>query len=144
MTGHRFGRADYELFGVIAKRTLHCERLRPVAQGGGSRVCVDVIDVARIHRGVLESIAHSEPCTLAVLGRRGNVMGITAHAETNQLGIDVGTTAPRMLELFEYDRTSAVTQNESVAVGIPRPTGLCRGIVARRKCFRLTEAPQAA
>src|SRR5205807_6996729 len=87
---------------------------------------------------------HREPRALAVLGRRGNVIGIPAHAKTNELGINARPPAPRMLELFQDDGTAAITEHEAVAILIPRAARLCWGIVAGGEGLRLAEAPEAA
>jgi len=56
-------------------------------------------------------------------------MSVAAHPKTNQLGVNVGTPAPRMLELFENQSATAVTQYKAIPIAVPGAAGLGRRIV---------------
>ena len=43
-------------------------------------MCVDVIDLLRDDTGVVDGVPHDTGCAFAVLGRRGDVKGVAAHA----------------------------------------------------------------
>ena len=54
-----------------------------VAQVGGGCVRVDVLHLIGIELSVVQRIRHRETCTLPVLGRRSDVVGITGPPETS-------------------------------------------------------------
>ncbi len=93
---------------------------------------VQILNVAGIQRCVLDGVCHRETGALPILGWRGHVIGVAAHAETGDLGIDASATALRMFQLFENDRATAVTEYKAVAVLVPGPAGLFRRFIARR------------
>ena len=57
-------------------------------------------------------------------------MGIRAHAVARKFTIDTRTAFSRVFEFFEHQHSGALPQHESVAVLVPRATGLFRCIVA--------------
>jgi hypothetical protein len=67
------------------------------------------------------------------------VIGIRAHAETSQFAIDSRTASLGVLVLFKHQHTGTFTQDEAVAILVPRTAGRLRIIVARRQCPRRTE-----
>ena len=78
---------------------------------------------------VLQRVGHGEARALAVLRRRGDVIGVAAHAEADQLGVDARAALLRVLELLEDDRAAAVAEHEAVAVLVPGPARSLRRIV---------------
>ncbi len=72
------------------------------------------------------------------------MIGVATHSKAGDLCIDAGAALLCVLELFENDRTAAVTEDEAVAVLVPRPAGLLRGLIASRQRFRLTEPAESA
>ena len=44
------------------------------------------------------------------------MIGVTAHAKTDQLGIDLGTTGLGVFVLFQHQYAGTVTQHEAVAI----------------------------
>ena len=57
------------------------------------------------------------------------MVSVAAHPETNQLGVDTGPASARMLELFQDNRSAAIAQHKTIAITVPRTTGLRRRIV---------------
>src|SRR5699024_8489402 len=104
--------------------------LGAVAQLGGGAVRVDVIDVFGIQPGIAYGVGHAAGGPFAALGRRSDVISISAHAVTGQLGINGGTTTLGMLELFQHHDAGAVAEDKAVPFDIPWTTGLFRFVVA--------------
>ena len=82
----------------------------------------------------LMRIRHATACATAIFQRRGHVISISAHAETNQFRINLRTTLFRMFVFFQHDDACAFTQNETVAILVPRTRSRRRIIVARGQC----------
>src|SRR5690606_34998151 len=76
-------------------------------------------------------------------GGQGHVVGITAHAEAHQLGIDVRPTGLRVLVLFQHQYPGAVAQHEAVAVQVPGAAGGFRVVVAGGQGAGGGKAPHA-
>jgi len=66
-------------------------------------VGVDVPDLLRFHRGVLQSVPHDAEGAIAVAGRGGNVVRVARHAVAGQLGVDRGATTDRVPHLLENE-----------------------------------------
>ncbi len=103
---------------------------------------VQILNVAGIKRCVLDGVCHRETGTLPIFGWRSHVVGIAAHAETGDLGIDASATALRMFQVFENDCATAVTEYKAVAVFVPGAARFFRRLIARGQRLRLTETAQ--
>ena len=101
---------------------------------------VDVIDIIRLYFRILHGGNHRFAGALAVFGRRRDVVGIAAHAEAQQLGVDRCASRLRVLEFLQHDTARAVPQHEAVTLYVERTTRTLWFIVARRHGFRRTES----
>ena len=93
---------------------------------------INIPDLLRRHTGVAQRLlqAEGDPARLRV--RLGHVVGIRAHAVADDLSVNGGPTALRLLELFQDEHPSTFAQHKAVAPFIKRATGLLGGIVACR------------
>ncbi len=105
---------------------------------------VDVLHLVGIQVGIAQGIDHGESGAVAVLGGRGDVVGIPAHAKADELGVDARAALARVLEFLQQHGAAAVAQHEAIAVLVPRAARLLRGLVARRQRLGLPEAAQSA
>ena len=133
MAGHGFGGADGELISVLAKDALERGGFNTVAHFGGGAVRIHIVDLFGFNAGVLNRQAHHAERSIAVYRRAGDVIGIAAHAITDDFGQDVRTAPPGMLELFEHQNARALAHHESIALDIPGTRGFLGFIIALRK-----------
>ena len=76
---------------------------------------VDIVDVTRLHVGILQSIFHRKDCTQP-FGMGGcEVVGIGRHTATGNLGINFCAACQSMLQFFENQHYRTFADNESVA-----------------------------
>ncbi len=108
-------------------------RFGPVAHFGGSAVGVDVIDLLRLDAGVAQRVAHHAKGAVAVVGRRGDVEGVGAHAVAHHFGQDVGAARAREFQFFQHQDAGAFAHHEAVAVLIP---GAGSALAARRCAWK--------
>eukprot|EP01132_Coremiostelium_polycephalum_P019402 gene19402-biopygen10628 len=104
---------------------------------------IDVLHLVNVDLGITQRIGDAACSTRAIRRRRGHVVRITAHAETNQLGVDGCATGLRVLQLFEYQRTGTVGQNKTVTALVPRTAGTGRLVIAGRQRTGRAEAAHA-
>ncbi len=76
-------------------------------------------------------------------GGDGHVVGIAAHPEADDLGIDFRAARLRRFVLFEQHRTAAVAHDEAVAILVPRAARPLRIVIALRQRLGLSEAADA-
>ena len=79
--------------------------------------------------GPLQRVAHGAEGAVAVLRRRGDVMGVARHAVADDLGIDLGAALLGMLEFLEHQHAGALAHDEAVAVLVPGPRALLGCVV---------------
>ena len=115
VTGHALGRADVDLVSLLAEEILDSLGLGDVAYVSGSTVDIDVVDVFHAHASILESSLHDELSTEALGMRCSDVISVSAHALTGNLGIDLGTTSLSVLKSLQNQAARALTHDESVA-----------------------------
>ena len=92
-------------------------------------MCVDVIDIARRDGGARQSCLHAPVGTVAILGRRRDVIGIRRHAIPDHLGVHFGAASFRVLVAFKHDNAGALAHHEPVAISVVGPRRLGRGVV---------------
>ncbi len=85
--------------------------------------------LVRAHAGALERHLHAAEGAVAVLGRRGDVVGVAGHAVADDLGVDLRAALLGVLEFLEHDDAGALAHDEAVAVLVPRPRRLLRRVV---------------
>ena len=129
MADRRLGRGHRELVGVVAEQALHRAQLDLVAQRRRGAVRVDVVDLVGVELGALQRRLHGAVAAVAVLRRRGDVIGVARQAVAHDLGIDLGAALLGVLVLFEHDDAGALAHDEAVAVLVPRPRGRGRRVV---------------
>jgi hypothetical protein len=143
MAGHRLGRADHQLAGVVAERALHRRTLGDVAQRRRRAVRIDVVDLRGGHARVLQRVQHRAASTIAVFRRRRDVMGVGRHAVAGKFAIDPRAARLGVLVLLERHDAGALAQHEAVAVAVPGPARRGRIVVAGRQRARSAEAADA-
>ena len=72
---------------------------------------------------------HAAEGAVAVLGRRGDVVGVAGQAVADHLGIDLGAARLGVLELLEHDDAGALAHDEAVAVPVVGARGLLGRVV---------------
>ena len=87
-----------------------------VAERRRGAVGVDVVDVGGANAGALERRRHAAVGAVAVLGRRGDVVGVARQAVADDLGIDLGAARLGVLVFLEHDDAGALAHDEAVAV----------------------------
>ena len=85
---------------------------------------------AGVRPGPLQRRRHAAEGAVAVLGRRGDVIGVAGQAVAGDLGIDLGAARLGVLELLEHDDAGALAHDEAVAVAVIGPRGLFGRVVA--------------
>ncbi|MNP15325.1 hypothetical protein D3C76_1076790 [compost metagenome] len=141
--GHRLGRADRQLVGMLTEHALDRRHLGHVASRGRGAMGVDVADLFRLDVGITQGVGHAAGSAFAGVGWRSHVVGVTAHAEADQLGIDGRAAGLGVLQFFEHQGTGTVGQHEAVTALVPRAAGPGRLVVASGQCTGGTEAAHA-
>ena len=91
---------------------------------------IDVIDLIRIDLCIIDRCIHATAGTTSILQRSGHVIGIGAHTETDDFGIDFGAACLGMFIFFKNENTGTLTENKTVTITIPRSGCRCRVIVS--------------
>ena len=89
---------------------------------------------AGVKPGALQRARHAAEGAVAILGRRGDVVGVAGQAVADDLGIDLGAARLGVLQLFENDDAGALAHDEAVAVAVIGARGLFRAC----RCGRST------
>ena len=143
MAGCRLRRGHRQLVGIGAKGPLDRTEFDDVGHGRRA-MGVDVVDLVRAEVGALESGLHGAHRTVAVFRRSGNVIGVARQAVAEDLGVDLRTALLRVLVLLEHKTAGALAHYEAVALPVPGPRRLCRGVVeVGRQCLAGVEARDA-
>ena len=98
VAGHALGRADVDLVSLLTEEILDSLGLRDVAHMSGRTVNIDVVDVLDAHASVLKGSLHDELGTETFRMRGCDVISVSAHALTGNLGIDLGATCLGVLK----------------------------------------------
>src|SRR5262249_40126101 len=93
MAGGGLGRRHRDLARRIADQTLYRVELDLVAQRRRGPVGIDVVDLGGRDAGALERHGHAAEGAVAILGRRGDVVGVAREAVADHFGIDLGAAA---------------------------------------------------
>ena len=142
--GRALGRGDRGAARVLlAERDLDHLRLGGVAERRRGRVRVDVADLGRLDARVVDRGPHRAGRALAGRVGLGHVRRVGRHAVADQLGVDLRAARLRALELLEHDRAGGLAHHEPVAVGVERPRGALRVVVAPRERAHRVEAGDA-
>ena len=140
VAGHRLGRVDDQLLRVVAERELDRVGLVDVAERRRRAVRVEVLDLVGVERRPLRSAALHRALR-AVDVRRGHVERVGAHAEADQLGVDLGAAPLRVLVLLEHQDAGALAEDEAVAVLVPRAARRSAGSSLRVDSARAAAKP---
>src|SRR5215203_4224366 len=119
--------------GGAADEALDRLELDLVAERRRGAVGVDVVDVRDVDAGALDRHLHAAIGAVAVLGRRGDVVGIARQAVADHLGVDPGAPRLRVRVLLEHDDAGALAHDEAVAVAIVGARGAGRIVVEVRR-----------
>ena len=87
--------------------------------------------------------AHHAERAIAVLGRRGDVVGVGRHAVAHELGVDPRAAALRLVVSLENDDARTLPHDEAVAVLVERTARPLRGVVPRRQRAQGAESADA-
>ena len=106
-----------KLLGVVAESQLDRIGFVDIAQRGGGAVRVEVLHLVGVDTGIAQRGLHR---TLgAVHIGCCHVVGISAHAEADQFGVDLGAARLGVLVLLEHHHAGTLAQHETVAVLVP-------------------------
>ena len=136
VAGHRLGRVDHQLLGVVAEGQLDRVGLVDVAERRRGAVRVEVLDLVGVDAGVAQRRRHR-----AASGRRrwARSCGTRRRScRSRQLGVDLGAARLGVLVLLEHQHAGALAQHEAVAVLVPGTGGRRRD----RRCGSTARAPR--
>src|SRR5258707_617764 len=89
MPRRRLGRRHRQLVGVLAKGALYSSEFDRVGHGRRA-VGVHIVDLVGIELAALQRRLHGSHRAVAVLGGRGDVIGVAGQAITDDFGVDLG------------------------------------------------------
>src|SRR3974377_519280 len=101
---------------------------------------IHVADLLGLDASVAHGIAHPPEATFAIFRRLSDVIGIGAHTIARYFRDDAGAAFFRVLEFFQDKDARTLTDDEAVAVLVPRAAGVFGVIVAGGKRARGSEA----
>ena len=122
VTGHRLRTADKRALPL--EQTPQRHGLVHVALMGRRGMGVDIVDIAHPHSGILHGTAHGHHAAV-VAGLRDSA-AVRREAIASHLAENLCTTGHGMVVVFQHQRRSAATRNQSVAVAVEGPAGLRR------------------
>src|SRR5215471_16347293 len=125
------GRADRNLFGVLAEDDPDRSALALVVHESRGAVRVDVIDTLDRRAGIRERLPHRLDRPVAVGWRVGDAIARQRIAVAGKLGIYVRATPTRSLPFLEHEKAGAFTEQEAVARDIERAARALRSVVVR-------------
>ena len=117
VSGHGFGGIDREFAGSIAEGEFDGVGFVFVAQRGGSAMRVDVLHGVGIDAGIFQGILDAAFGAVSV--GRGHVVGVAAHAEANQLGVDFRAARLGVFVFFQHQYARAFAHHEAIAPLVP-------------------------
>ncbi len=94
---------------------------------------VDIVDILRLHSGVVESGFHSQLCAESVRMSGGEVIGIGRHTAAYYFCVDFGSAGFGVLEFLENEYGGTFTHHETVARLAEGARGCLGAVVARRE-----------
>src|ERR1700722_19108831 len=97
----------------VADEPLNRLQLNLIAERRRSAMGIYVIDLFRRNAGAAHRCLHATISTVAVLGRRGDVIGTTGKAVADEFAIHTGPAPLRVLVLLEHDGAGALGQHEA-------------------------------
>ena len=104
---------------------------------------VEIADSVRFQFGVAQRIAH-DAIAAFMLGRGlRHMIGVRAHAITDDFGQDGRAAAAGMLQFFQDQNAGAFTHDEAVAILVPGTAGASRIVVAGGKRAHSSESAYA-
>lgn len=100
-----FGAADIDGFDMLSAMFTRHERhdgpiLCCIAQGRGSGMGIDVVDLRRGDLGQTQGLGHGGPGTTAILERRREVVCVGRVAVAGEFGVDARSPGASVLELL--------------------------------------------
>ncbi len=143
MAQFALGLTDGDALGVVAEGGLDCLGLGEISQRCAGAVGVDVIDVIGAERGIAQRQLHRPTRAAALFIGGGDVIGIAAHAVTDQFAIDACAAGLGVFVFFEDHHAGAFAHDKTVAGLIPWPARSLWIIVARRERAGGTETSHA-
>src|SRR5207244_1290736 len=93
-------------------------RTRPVG--------VDVANLGRIDAGLVEGVADRPRCPLAFRVWLDDGIGVKTAAKPENLGVNLGTTFPGPIEVFQDQDAGPLAEDEAVAHPVERARNLFR------------------
>ena len=75
--------------------------------------------------------------------RSRDVVRVSRHTHTGQFANNVCAARQSVVERLEYEASRSLADNETVATGRERPTGVYGIIIARRECVHSIKATHA-
>ena len=135
MTGHGLGRAHRDLEGSFTQHALNGLAFHLIRKGG-RRMRIDVSDLLLGDAGVLDRRFHAADCPLAIIRRRGNVVGITVHAIADQLTVDTGAAIPGCLIFLAHQPAGSFSEDKTIPVSVKGPARSDGIVIASGQSFR--------
>src|SRR6185436_9106088 len=120
MTGRRFGGAHGN-FSVSAEHGFDRFQFGSVANRRRSGMGVEMLDITGFEAGLPQGAFHGATRAVAVLGSRGDVVGVSRGAVAGDFGDRLGAAAQRMFQLFDDEDTGPFAHDEAVTVAVEGP-----------------------
>ena len=120
MSGHGLGGTHRQFVGMVTEHGFHRQGLTPVIERRGGAMSVDVIDLVRVQAGIAQGRSHAAGRTLAILGRGGDVVGVTGLSIADDLGVNGGAPLACGFQFLEHEHARTLGDDKSVPIAIER------------------------
>src|SRR6266567_9218331 len=113
----------------ITDKPLYSFELDFVAKRSRGAMRVDVINVGGRNPGAANCGSHAAKCTVTVLRRRGDMVGIPRKTVADKLAVNARTTLFGVIVFLEHDGARAFPHDKSIAIAAVRPRSrwICHG-----------------
>src|SRR5678816_1583112 len=108
---------------------MYCPKLDLVAERRRSAMGIDVVYLRRRDACPLDRRVHATQGAVAILGGRGDVIGISREPVPDDLGINLGSSALGVLVGLEHDDAGALTHDKAVAIAVVGSRGALRRVI---------------
>src|SRR5256714_3220593 len=139
-SGRGLGRADVHLLRLVAEDCLNRAGFVEIVRWSRCAVRVYVLDVLRLQARIPERALHRALRTLAVGSRRCEMIRVTGGSVSDDLGVNRGAAAKRVLQFFENQNSRAFPHHEAIARRVKRARRRFGTVVALRQRLHFGEA----
>ena len=91
---------------------------------------IDIVHLLRVHLCIGQGERHR--ARRAVHRRGCRMMSVGSDPVAGELGVDVASSPPRALKLFQYDHSGSLAQDKAVSILVEGPTGFRWSVITSR------------